>query len=86
MKKRPRQKKLPGMADVSIQEIDDAAAAFVDVRDNRMALTREEVEASEKLLEVMRKHKLTTYSYDGKTVSITSQQKVKVKRNDEAED
>jgi len=78
--RRPRQPKLPGMEAVSIPEIDRAAAAYLDARDNRMRLSKEETEKSDKLLEQMKRHHQTTYQYDSCVVTVLSSTKVKVKR------
>ena len=53
---KPRQKKFEGIENEEIKEIRAAAESYVDVRDRRMALTKEEVEYRDKLLEVMEKH------------------------------
>jgi hypothetical protein len=52
---------LPGMADDVIEELRDAALKYVDVRDQRMALTKLEVEAKETLLTCMHEHKKKRY-------------------------
>jgi hypothetical protein len=81
-KRRPRQRRLldelePG----GIKEIDDAAEEYVEVRDRRMALTTEEAKRKETLMNLMKKHKLTDYEYDSKTVEYiaSSKENVKVK-------
>ena len=43
----------PGVARVSIPEIDAAAAEYVRVRDRRMDLTKKEVEAKDELTRLM---------------------------------
>jgi len=52
---------LPGMGDERIEEIKDAAFKYVDIRDRRMALTKEEVESKSDLLDLMHEHKLKRY-------------------------
>jgi hypothetical protein len=81
--RRPRQARLPGMENTSIPAIDAAAAEYVDARDNRMRLLKEEIEASDKLLALMKEHKQDTYHYDGCTVKVLSKTKVSVKRDKE---
>lgn len=59
-----RQKALPGLEKETIGEVDTAAEAYVKERDKRMTMTEKEVAAKDKLIEVMRKHKLTIYKDD----------------------
>lgn len=59
-----RQKELSGIERESIKEIDDAAEAYVTVRDKRMKLTKEEVEKRDGLIEVMRRHRRKVYRDD----------------------
>lgn len=80
-----RQKELTGIEKESIKEIDDAAEAYEDVRDRRMALTKEEVERQRALVEAMRRHKRRVYRDDTASppllVTLTETEvKVKVKR------
>lgn len=76
-----KQAHLPGMDPPSITEIDEAAEAYVEVRDERMALTESEGERRGLLLELMKKHELSTYEFDGKIVSVLAEEKVKVKKS-----
>jgi translation elongation factor P/translation initiation factor 5A len=63
-----RQKEIPGTERQSIPEIDEAALAYVEARDERMALTDREVEQRELLLRRMTEHKQETYKFvDGET-------------------
>ena len=52
---------LPGLEDQRIEDIRDAALKYVDVRDQRMALTKREVESKTELLDVMHEHRLKRY-------------------------
>jgi hypothetical protein len=66
-----------------IPEVDEAALKYADIRDERMALTKQEVEAREELLRIATEHKITdTYKSDEADleVIVSSKQKVKVKR------
>lgn len=58
---RKKQTELPGMERQTIQEVNDAAEAYVDARDERMALTEKEVTAKDALIRAMQKHELTVY-------------------------
>ena len=81
--KRPRQGHLEGMAPPSIEEIDKAAEAYREARDERMELTEEEVVKHQALLDAMHKHELKSYEYDGYTVKVLDTAKVKVKKKKE---
>lgn len=75
----------------SIKEVDSAAEAYVEVRDERMKLTEREVEARDVLLAVMQKHKLDLYRDDDAAppllvTIIEGDAKVKVSRLEEAEE
>ena len=61
--KNPRQQTLAGMEDPTIDEIDSAAEAYVDAREERMAQTEIEKGAHDNLVAVMQKHGRTTYTY-----------------------
>lgn len=83
--KRPRQADLPsvegpGISVPHIAEIEDIAEQYVSVRDQRMVLTTQEVEARGRLATVMHNHNLTRYPYDGKIVICEpGKEKLKVK-------
>jgi hypothetical protein len=61
---RKKQADLPGMERKTIREVNDAAEAYVDVRDERMKLTEKEVEAKQALISAMQKHELSVYRDD----------------------
>jgi hypothetical protein len=52
----PKQKELEGMEKPSIPEIEEAADAYVSIRDKRMAMTEKEVAAKTNLLQVLLSH------------------------------
>jgi hypothetical protein len=71
-----------------IKAIEEAAAAYVDVRDKRMKLTPKEVEAKTTLIDACKKHldKLPVngdgdhvYRFDEEVVIFSSKDQVKVK-------
>ena len=69
---------LPGVTNGKIiKEVSDAAEEYENIRDKRVALLAQEVEANAALVEVMRKHKLTSYRDDGYTPSLTVELKPK---------
>ena len=77
--KRPKQGYLPDLEPVTIREIDNAADAYVEVRDERCALSAEETKRREKLIELMRKHRLKIYEYEEKVVTFEHEDKAKIK-------
>lgn len=77
-RRRPKQQTIPGI-DINVPEIDEAASEYVMFRDARMQNLEKETEAGEKLLMLLKDHKIKVYSYDGKTVSIEEVEKVRVR-------
>lgn len=90
-RKRAKQKSLNGVEpDDRVKEVEDAADAYEEARDERQALTETEVTAKNALIDAMKKHKLNVYRYNDKTVTLEEieETKIKVKRNkaDESEE
>lgn len=81
-----KQFELPGVESPKNKAVEDAAEAYVDVRDKRMRLTGQEVEKREVLLDEMRKARLKAYRYDETVVLLTAEEKVKVKKVKDADD
>ena len=82
-----RQASLPGTKSKAHEDIDEAAAAYCEVRDERMECSKRESEAKRVLLERMKKHDCREY-VSGK-VEITREvveEKLKVKLLDDEED
>lgn len=82
------QMEIPGTERPKIKPIEEAARAYVDVRDRRMSLTEKEVASRTKLVEVMQKHvdKLATnedgdfvYRFDDEIVVLSDKTTVKVR-------
>ena len=79
-KKRGKTKRLPGMEDSEIEELEDAAKEYANIRDDRMNLTREESSLKETLLELMKKNKKEIYRHDGVKVKVVHEEEtIKVK-------
>lgn len=79
---KPKQAHLIGMEPPSVPEIDKAASAYCDVRDQRMEMTKVEVEKKTILLHVMQKHGFKVYDLpdgSGKQVVCTSKDNVRVR-------
>ena len=88
-KRKPRVKQpylAEDMAPDAVPAIDEAAESYVEARDARMSHLKTEIERQDELLQLMREHKLSTYEFDGYTVSLDTATKVKVKRKKEAGD
>lgn len=82
VKKGPRQQRLPEMEDSQIQVLDDKALQYAEVRDDRMSLSRREVELKSELLDLMKAQKRKTYKHGNIEIEIVHEQeniKVKVK-------
>jgi hypothetical protein len=75
-----KQDALPGMENRKIKALQDAAMDYADIRDQRVALTAQEVELKQKLIELMHKHERETYTYSGVTITLVHEEEsVKVK-------
>jgi len=61
---RGKTKRLPGMEDAVIDELEDAAREYANVRDERMELTKSETAEKEKLLGLMKKHDKKIYRHE----------------------
>lgn len=87
--KRAKQKELPGMEDRRIADLDQAALDYAEGRDERMEMTKKEVELKTALIGLMHKHSKKTYTYNGISVELVPEgEKVKVrvaKEKDDAE-
>ena len=87
-KRKPRVKQpylAEDMAPDAVPAIHEAAESYVEARDARMAHLKTEIERQDELLQLMREHKLSTYEFDGYTVSLDTATKVKVKRKKDDE-
>lgn len=79
-KKGPRQEPLPGMEDRAIAELEDAALSYVEVRDERMELTKQEADSKARVVAIMKKNGKTEYRHGNVLVEIIPEDaKVKVK-------
>jgi hypothetical protein len=82
---RPRQAKLPTMEDDKIDKLEDLAMDYAAVRDQRQALTAQEVPAKDALLKEMKKLGRMTYKRDGISIVRTVEKEgvtVRVKKPD----
>jgi hypothetical protein len=88
-KGKAKQVDLPGMEDRDIPEIEEAAERYRDVRDDRIALSKDESTAKQALIAVMKAHKRSVYSRNGMSITLEEIDNVKVKtakKDDEEEE
>lgn len=86
---RPKQAELPTMENRDIAEIEEAADIYIQKRDERCDLSKQESAAKANLIQIMKKHNRDFYSYKGLTVNVLHKDDVKVKSdkgNDEEDD
>jgi len=89
VKKGPRQQYLPEMEDNKISVLEDLALSYAEVRDERMGLSKQEVELKGKLLDLMKAQKKEHYHRGNIKIDIVHEKenvKVKVKTGQEEED
>jgi hypothetical protein len=85
-KGRPKQGDLPGMEDRLLPDLEEGARAYAEIRDQRMALNKEEAELKANLLALMHKHGKEKYTHDGVEILIvTTDETVKVKITEDIE-
>jgi hypothetical protein len=89
--KRLRKPHLPGMEDPVVSALDEAAIAYAELRDQRMALLKQEVSLKQRTLALMKKYRKTIYRHDGIEIDIVPAEEmvhVKVRKaaTDEDED
>ena len=82
----PRQNQLPTMENAAIKAIEDAAYDYAEIRDQRQALTAQEVSLKTELLLLMHKEGKTEYRRNGIYVKVeVEKEKVKVRVTEEGE-
>lgn len=79
MAKKAKQTWIEDTEPEDITEVTDAAENYRKERDRRMAMTVEEKEAKQVLIDVMKKHNLDFYKFQGYTVTLTHAEKDDVK-------
>jgi hypothetical protein len=76
----PRQEVLPGVGDVKIAAIENAALDYAEIRDERQELTTKEVDLKKKLLDLMHAKGLKDYKRNGISVKVqVEEETVKVR-------
>ena len=82
VKKGPRQQNLPEMEDRKIEALEEKAQEYAEARDERMGLSRQEIELKGQLLQLMKAQKREHYKRGPITIDIVHESeniKVKVK-------
>lgn len=85
---RPRQALLPGTEDHAIKPLEDVAASYAEVRDERMDLNKREHELKQHALKLMKKYEKTIYRRDGIEIRVVAGEddvKVRIKKPGEEE-
>ena len=85
----PRSQDLPGMDTRAIPELEEHAREYADLRDRRMALTKDEATLKQQTIALLKKHHKTTYRRDGIELTLLTGEdglRVRVKRDDDDED
>jgi hypothetical protein len=78
MGRRPKEQRLPG-TDGGIPELETLSYEYAAIRDQRMALLKQEVDLKTKLLSEMHKNSLMVYKYqDLQLEIIPGEEKIKV--------
>jgi len=81
----PRAQRLPTMTDTGIKALDNIGARYADIRDQRQALTREEVSLKQHTITLMHKHGKTSYVTDALEIHLEGgEESVTVKVKDAA--
>lgn len=85
----PRQEVLPGVGDVKIAAIENAALDYAEIRDERQDLTKKEVDLKKRLLDLMHSKDITEYKRNGISVKVVLESenvKVRVRSEDDLEE
>lgn len=85
----PRQEVLPGVGDVKIAAIENAALDYAEIRDQRQELTTQEVDLKKKLLDLMHAKDITEYKRNGISVKVVLESenvKVRVRSEEDLEE
>jgi hypothetical protein len=86
---RPKNEALPGMSDRAIKELEEAAEAYADIRDQRQALNVDEAKLKTSVLGLMKKHGKTIYQRSGITITVVAEEetvKVRVRKGDDEDE
>jgi len=88
VKPRPRQADLPGTEDRAIKPLEDAAATYADIRDQRMELNQQESQLKQSLIRLMKRYGKTHYKRDGVEIDLVTEAetvRVRVKKQSDGD-
>lgn len=77
---------LPGLEPVMVPAVHKAIENYVTARDERMKLTKIEVETKAALMQAMKKAELTSYNVDGHLADLQIDEQVKARLVDDGEE
>lgn len=86
MATKAKQARLPGVEDPAITELEDAAAEYAEIRDDRIALSQREGDTKATLLALMHKHKKKHYEHGGVSIDVVAEEetvRVRIKKEDD---
>jgi tryptophanyl-tRNA synthetase len=82
-----KQKTLPTMTDRKIEALEDAALAYAEVRDERIELSKSEIDKKSDLMALMHQHKKKSYHRGNIHIDlIVEKEKIKVKIKSQSDD
>lgn len=82
----PLQADLPGMEDAKIAQLEALAEKYAEIRDDRIALNKREVDLKEAPIAAMHEHEKETYRHNGISIELVHEEetvKVKIAKDDE---
>lgn len=83
----PKAQDLPGMEDRAIKPLEEIAVAYAEIRDQRIALNKEEKSLKDSARRLMHKYGKTVYKHDGVEIRLVpGEEDVKVKVKDAGDD
>jgi hypothetical protein len=74
---------LPGMEQITIEEVSDKAIQYIAARDSRIDLLRKEIVLRDELIELMHKHEISSYRDENLVITLDTKEKIKVKIEDD---
>lgn len=80
--------RLPGMEDAAIEDLENAAREYANLRDNRLQVLKDEVAVKEDLLLLMKSHHKEKYTHDGIEIRLVHEKenvKVKIKKDEDSD-
>lgn len=75
-----KQSMIPGTETPSIPELDALADQYVNLRDARLELLRDEVNKRDLLAILLKKHGLSVYCYGDNVVEVKNSEKIRVRK------